>query len=70
MKPIVIQMELRYDSDHLIKIMESALSQFENELTEDEKIRLYTNLAFFYEEDGDRDKNVARLQKEFDDIEE
>lgn len=58
-----VLMELRYSSDDSIKTMEETLSQFENELTDDEKVRLYTNLAFFYKENGDEDKQIASLEK-------
>ncbi len=43
-------MELRMDSDFSKDIMEEALVNYESELSVDEKTRLYTNLAFFYEE--------------------
>ena len=58
-----VLMELRYSSDDSIKIMEETLSQFENELANSEKVRLYTNLAFFYDENGNEDKQIAFLEK-------
>ena len=61
-----VYMELRYSFDDSIKIMEKALVQFENELTDDEKVRLYTNLAFFYEENGDEEKQNTSLAKAVD----
>ena len=59
----IVLVELRNDSDVSINLMEEFLVKYENELTHDEKLRIYINLAFFYEEDGCVDKLVPILEK-------
>jgi Uncharacterized enzyme of heme biosynthesis len=59
----IVLVELRNDSDVSIGLMEEALLKYENELSSDEKLRLYINLAFFYEEDGCVEKLIPILEK-------
>ena len=58
-----VYFELRYDLTESIGLLEHFLSQYDEDLTDEERERIYTNLGFFYEEDGEVDLSESYLEK-------
>jgi tetratricopeptide (TPR) repeat protein len=58
-----VSFELRYEHLCPITLMEDFLSRYADEISAQDKARMYTNLAFFYEDDDDKEKCLSCLEK-------
>ena len=52
--------ELTYQWDDIYKLLNEFIKKYENELTNDEKSRIYTNLGFYYDDQRCGSKRVIR----------
>ena len=52
--------ELTYQWDDIYKLLNEFIKKYENELTDEEKSRIYTNLGFYYDDQRDGSKRAIR----------
>lgn len=52
--------ELTYQWDDIYKLLNEFIKKYENELTNEEKSRIYTNLGFYYDDQRDGSKRAIR----------
>jgi len=52
--------ELNYQWDDIYKLLNEFIKKYENELTNEEKSRIYTNLGFYYDDQRDGSKRAIR----------
>ena len=52
--------ELNYQWDNIYKLLNEFIKKYENELTNDEKSRIYTNLGFYYDDQRCGSKRAIR----------
>ena len=52
--------ELNYQWDDIYKLLNEFIKKYENELTDEEKSRIYTNLGFYYDDQRDGSKRAIR----------
>ena len=52
--------ELNYQWDGIYKLLNEFIKKYENELTDDEKSRIYTNLGFYYDDQRNGIKRAIR----------
>ena len=52
--------ELNYQWDDIYKLLNEFIKKYENELTDEEKSRIYTNLGYYYDDQRDGSKRAIR----------
>ena len=52
--------ELNYQWDDIYKLLNEFIKKYENELTNEEKSRIYTNLGYYYDDQRDGSKRAIR----------
>ena len=52
--------ELNYQWDDIYKLLNEFIKKYENELTDEEKSRIYTNLGFYYDDQRNGSKRAIR----------
>ena len=52
--------ELTYQWDDIYKLLNEFIKKYENELTDEEKSRIYTNLGYYYDDQRDGSKRAIR----------
>ena len=52
--------ELTYQWEDIYKLLNEFIKKYENELTDEEKSRIYTNLGFYYDDQRDGSKRAIR----------
>ena len=52
--------ELNYQWDDIYKLLNEFIKKYENEVTDEEKSRIYTNLGFYYDDQRDGSKRAIR----------
>ena len=52
--------ELTYQWDDIYKLLNKFIKKYENELTDEEKSRIYTNLGYYYDDQRDGSKRAIR----------
>ena len=52
--------ELTYQWEDIYKLLNEFIKKYENELTDEEKSRIYTNLGYYYDEQRDGSKRAIR----------
>jgi len=52
--------ELNYQWDDIYKLLNEFIKKYENELTDEEKSRIYTNLGFYYDDQRNGNKRAIR----------
>ena len=52
--------ELWYDWEKIYKLLNEFIKKYENELTDEEKSRIYTNLGYYYDDQRDGSKRAIR----------
>ena len=52
--------ELTYQWEEIYKLLNEFIKKYENELTNEEKSRIYTNLGFYYDDQRDGSKRAIR----------
>ena len=52
--------ELNYQWDGIYKLLNEFIKKYENELTDEEKSRIYTNLGYYYDDQRDGSKRAIR----------
>ena len=52
--------ELNYQWDNIYKLLNEFIKKYENELTDEEKSRIYTNLGFYYDDQRNGSKRAIR----------
>ena len=52
--------ELNYQWDDIYKLLNEFIKKYENELTDEEKSRIYTNLGYYYDDQRDGNKRAIR----------
>ncbi len=57
-----VRMELRYGEEDAIKWIEDFFNKNKNSLTNEQKARIYTNLAFYYSESYEPEKEIVMLE--------
>lgn len=57
-----VRLELRYSEEDAIKYIESFLDKYKKPLTNQEKARIYTNIAYYYSESFEPEKEIIMLE--------
>ena len=57
---VAVYNELNYQWDDIYKLLNEFIKKYENELTDEEKSRIYTNLGYYYDDQRDGSKRAIR----------
>ena len=57
---VAVYNELTYQWEDIYKLLNEFIKKYENELTDEEKSRIYTNLGYYYDEQRDGSKRAIR----------